>query len=140
MRLRLALATLLILASCGKLKELPTSPDGGAPPPDPSATFTRVKGEILATCGAPGCHGAIAPQQNLVLSADRAYANLVNVPSAEVATVLRVKPNDPDNSYMYRKITGVGITGGRMPLGGPYLNDAQIALVRDWIRRGAPND
>lgn len=140
MRLRLALAALLILVSCGKLKELPTSPGGVVPPPDPSATFTRVKSEVLPSCGAPGCHGAIAPQQNLVLTPDRAYANLVNVPSTEAASLVRVKPNDPDNSYMFRKITGVGITGGQMPLGGPYLGDAQISLVRDWIRRGAPND
>ena len=34
----------------------------------------------------------------------------------------------------------IGITGDRMPQGGPYLTDAQTKLVRDWIRRGAPND
>ena len=49
-------------------------------------------------------------------------------------------PNDPANSYLYRKIAGAGITGDRMPQGGPYLTDAQTKLVRDWIRRGAPND
>jgi hypothetical protein len=27
-----------------------------------------------------------------------------------------------------------------MPQSGPYLTDARIKLVRDWIRRGAPND
>lgn len=140
MRLRLALVALLVFASCGKLKELPTSPDGGGTPPDPSATFSRVKSEILPTCAAAGCHGTIAPQQNLVLAPAVAYANIVNIPSTEASSVLRVKPGDPDNSYLYRKITGVGITGGRMPLGGPYLTDAQISLVRDWIRRGAPND
>ncbi len=140
MRLRLALIALLVLTSCGKLKELPTSPDGGGTPPDPSATFTRVKAEVLPTCAAVGCHGTIAPQQNLILAPAVAYANLVNVPSTEITSVLRVAPGDPNNSYMYRKITGSGITGGKMPLGGPYLTDAQISLVRDWIRRGAPND
>jgi hypothetical protein len=52
----------------------------------------------------------------------------------------RVTPSDVANSYLYRKITGAGITGDRMPQGGPYLTDAQTKLVRDWIRRGAPND
>ena len=52
----------------------------------------------------------------------------------------RVAPGDYANSYLYRKITGVNITGDRMPSGGPYLNDEQIRLVREWIRRGAPND
>ena len=52
----------------------------------------------------------------------------------------RVQPGDFSNSYLYRKIIGQGITGDRMPQGGPYLSAAQTKLVRDWIRRGAPND
>jgi hypothetical protein len=52
----------------------------------------------------------------------------------------RVAPGDPSNSYLYRKITGAGITGERMPLQMPPLSDDKIRLVRDWIRRGAPND
>jgi hypothetical protein len=52
----------------------------------------------------------------------------------------RIQPGDFANSYLYRKIVGSGITGDRMPQGGPFLNDTQIKLVRDWIRRGAPND
>ena len=31
---------------------------------------------------------------------------------------MRVAPVDPANSYLYRKITGAGITGDRMPQGG----------------------
>jgi hypothetical protein len=140
MRFRLGVIALLVLTSCGKLKELPTSPDGGGTPIDPTATFTRVKAEILPTCAAAGCHGTIAPQQNLVLAPNVAYGNIVNVKSTEDTSLLRIAPGDPANSYLYRKITGTGITGGQMPLGGPYLSGAQISLVRDWIRRGAPND
>lgn len=140
MRFRLAVVSLLLLASCGKLKELPTDPGSGTPPPDPTATFTRVKAEILPTCAAAGCHGTIAPQESLVLAPNTAYANIVNVPSVENSSIKRVAPGDPNNSYLYRKLLGSGITGDRMPLGGPYLSDAQIGLVRDWIRRGAPND
>ncbi len=139
MRLRLAVIAFALLTSCGKLAELPTSPDSG-PPPDPTATFTRIKSEILPTCAAPGCHGRIAPQQNMILEPDQAYAMIVNVPSVENPSLSRIRPGDPANSYLYRKINGVGITGDRMPQGGPYLSDTQIALVRDWIRRGAPND
>lgn len=141
MRLRLYLLALLLLFSCGKLAEIPTAPgDGGGTPVDPSATFTRVKSEILPTCSAVGCHGRIAPQQDMILEPDRAYAMIVNVKSVENSSLNRVTPGDPANSYLYRKITGSGITGDRMPQGGPFLTDAQISLVRDWIRRGAPND
>jgi hypothetical protein len=76
----------------------------------------------------------------MILTAGQAYGNIVNVPSVEMPGLSRIKPSDVANSYMYRKITGAGITGERMPLGGPSLSDAQIQLVRNWIRRGAPND
>ncbi len=142
MRFRFLLISLVLLFSCGKLTELPTGPDagGGGTPVDPTATFSRVKSEILPTCSAVGCHGRIAPQESLVLTPDVAYANIVGVTSVEVPSLKRVTAGDPTNSYVYRKITGVGITGDRMPQGGPFLTDAQLVLVRDWIRRGAPND
>lgn len=76
----------------------------------------------------------------MILTNDRAYAQIVGVDSKQMPSLKRVAPGDATNSYLYRKITGVGITGDRMPQGGPYLSDEQIALVRDWIRRGAPND
>ena len=141
MRFRLLLISLVLLVSCGKLSELPTGPDsGGGTAVDPTATFSRVKAEVLPTCSAAGCHGRIAPQESLILTPDAAYAQIVGVPSIEVPSLKRVTAGDATNSYVYRKITGVGITGARMPQGGPFLTDAQISLVKDWIRRGAPND
>jgi hypothetical protein len=132
-------ATFLLLVSCGELK-LPTDPLGGNPP-DPSATFTRVQNEIFTpTCSQIGCHDHIGQQSQLILSPGSAYGNIVNVPSVEFPQLRRVAPNDPANSYLYRKITGSGITGDRMPQASPVLSDAQILLIRDWIRRGAPND
>jgi hypothetical protein len=137
----LAIVACLAL-SCGKLSELPTDPGaGGGGPIDPTATFTRVQNEIFTpTCAALGCHDRLGRQQGLVLAPGLAYGNIVNVASTENAALLKVAPGDFANSYLYRKIIGVGITGDRMPQTGPALNDAQIKLIRDWIRRGAPND
>ena len=133
--------TLLLLIACGRLKE-PTSPGAGAGDPiDPTATFTRVQNEIFTpTCAQLGCHDPLGRQESMILSPGRAYAMTVGVASVETPNLMRVSPSDPSNSYLYRKITGAGITGDRMPQGGPFLSDAQIKLVRDWIRRGAPND
>lgn len=139
---KVSLVFIVLLVGCGKLKELPTEPgNGGGDPVDQAATFTRVQNEIFTpTCTAIGCHDALGQQQGLVLTPGRAYANTVGQKSTEVTTLLRVAPSDYANSYLYRKVTGSGITGDRMPQGGPYLNDAQLKLIRDWIRRGAPND
>jgi hypothetical protein len=140
MRSILILITLVFLTACGELRT-PTEPDPGGDPIDPSATFTRVQTEIFTpTCARIGCHDPIGNQSQMILTAGRAYANIVNVPSVEMPSLMRIAPNDPQNSYLYRKITGAGITGDRMPQSLPPLSDAQISLVRNWIRRGAPND
>jgi hypothetical protein len=138
---KLLLASALCLASCGKL-ELPTTPDlGGGEPIDPTATFTRVQTEVFTpTCAQLGCHDTLGQQSQMILTPQRAYAQIVGVASVELPSLQRVRPNDPVGSYLYRKITGAGITGDRMPQASPPLPDAQIKLVRDWIRRGAPND
>jgi hypothetical protein len=86
------------------------------------------------------CHiGASAPE-GLQLDEAHSYALLVGVPSVEVPSLMRVKPSDPDNSYMVRKIQGgPGIVGGQMPLGGPPLPQATIDTIRQWIANGAQN-
>lgn len=139
---RVALVFLLAITACGKLKELPTDPGGGTGEPiDVTATFTRVSNEIFTpTCAQLGCHDPLGRQEGMILSPGRAYAMTVGQPSVQRSPLKRVTPFDPANSYLYRKITGSGITGDRMPQGGPNLSDAQIRLIRDWIRRGAPND
>jgi Bacterial Ig-like domain len=86
------------------------------------------------------CHiGASAPE-GLQLDAAHSYNLLVGVPSAEQPNLLRVKPSDPDNSYMGHKIEGAaGISGGQMPLGETPLPQATIDAIRQWITNGAPN-
>ncbi|MHB8881094.1 MAG: c-type cytochrome [Thermodesulfovibrionales bacterium] len=114
---------------------------GGGLPPDSTATFTRVQNEVFTpSCATIACHDPLGQQSQMILTAGRAYASIVGVPSVEMPNLSRITPGDPANSYLYRKITGAGITGERMPMEGPPLSDARISLVRDWIRRGAPND
>ena len=140
MRSTLLPIVLVLLTACGELKT-PTDAGGDGDPIDQTATFTRVQTEVFTpTCASIGCHDPLGQQSQMVLSAGRAYAATVNVSSVEIPSLDRVEPFDHANSYLYRKITGAGITGDRMPQGRPALSDAQIKLVRDWIRRGAPND
>ncbi len=86
------------------------------------------------------CHiGASAPE-GLQLDAAHSYNLLVGAPSNEQPNLLRVKPGDPDSSYMARKIEGAsGIDGGQMPLGEAPLAQTTIDAIRQWITNGAPN-
>jgi hypothetical protein len=87
------------------------------------------------------CHiGASAPE-GLQLDAAHSYNLLVGVPSNEQPSLLRVKPGDPDNSYVVRKIEGpsAGITGAQMPYMETPLPQATIDAIRQWVTNGAPN-
>ncbi len=109
------------------------------------ACFARDIQPILSNnCALSGCHAGTAPSLGQNLSAGVAYANIVCVPSVEVPGMMRVRPLQPDSSYLVHKIQGtqadVGGSGGRMPLGGTPLSQTQIDLIRAWIAAGAKNN
>jgi hypothetical protein len=124
---------------CGEQKKLPLEPTGYVP--DPTATFTRVQSEIFATsCAFSGCHAGVAPASGMDLSPGASWT-AVHATSVERSDLKRIEPGSPDRSYMVRKVRGdADISGGRMPLGGPYLSAAQVKLLVDWVLRGAPQD
>lgn len=105
--------------------------------PASTATFSRVQSEIFD----PFCVSCHPPNASLNLGQGASYGNLVNVPSTQQPALMRVKPGDPDASYLYRKINGVpGISGSRMPKGGPALSPEKTQLLRNWILDGAPDN
>lgn len=99
-------------------------------------TLTQLQNDIFT----PLCSGCHPPNQSLDLRAGHTYASTVNVPSNQMPSLMRIKPGDPENSYLYRKLTGQGIIGSRMPQGGPFLSQSQLDAVRGWILAGAPNN
>ena len=126
----------------GKSATLSVTVDNTAAPP-PASTLTELQAQIFGpVCS--GCHDGVGTSlpgvQNLT-SASATYKSLVGVASIEQPNVLRVKPNDPDGSSVIEKLEGAaGITGARMPFGGPYLTQAQINMIESWINAGAPDD
>lgn len=106
------------------------------------ATLSELQAQVF-TPMCSGCHsgnGSSLPGvQNL--TAGNSYAALVGVASIEQPSLMRVAPGDANNSYLIRKLEGAaGITGSRMPLGGPPLDTATLDRVKSWIAAGAPNN
>ena len=138
----IAVCVSALLAGCGGgggYNNNNAPPPASQNPPPPATTqslFQQVQSQVL-TPNCNGCHvGANAPA-GLRLDAANSFAMLVNVASTQVPTLLRVKPGDPDNSYLVQKIDGRATVGGRMPLGRAALPQASIDLVRSWIAAGA---
>lgn len=110
---------------------------GGAPAAPLQATLASIQ-EHVFTPVCTVCHAGGGAPQGLRLDAANSYALLVAVSSNEVPGVMRVAPGQPDASYLIQKLEGHAAVGARMPLGGPYLDDATIAVIRQWIAAGAP--
>ena len=121
------------------------------PTPALAPTFTSIQRDIFQAADSSGrpscasCHNPGNPfvfrQVGMDLSGDNSYASLVGVASREQPGMQRVAPGDPANSYVVQKLEGgAGITGLRMPSGGPYLSAGQIAIIKRWIELGARRD
>jgi len=110
---------------------------------------TTIQPIFNRSCALAGCHVGPVPTGGQDLTAGVAYSQSVNVPSTQQPRLKRVKPGDPANSYMVRKIQGgPNISGVLMPQGcpGAPLNGAQcltpdeIAAIVQWITECAPNN
>jgi hypothetical protein len=115
-------------------------------------TWAIINENILTpSCATSGCHAATTDatylQHNLVLTANVAYENLVNVASkntnANTDGLARVKPGDFVKSLLYYKVdcaSGYGTTnyGAKMPLGSGSLSAGKIEFIKQWIIKGAP--
>jgi hypothetical protein len=118
-------------------------PEPPPPPPSPpfGPNFSEIQAELFTpTCAVSGCHTGAAAPQGLRLDEANSYGLLVGVASTEAPAILRVEPGDPDNSYLIQKLEGTASVGDRMPLGGPFLPQASIDVIRQWIIDGALDD
>jgi hypothetical protein len=134
----------------------PPDEEPPAPPPDEEVSFlTDIQPIFDANC--IRCHSGATAPLGLDLSEGVSFGNLVNQPSLEFQSHMRVNPGDSrtpcetglgsgDGSEIVEKISGCPDTpgvpsfGGLMPLGGPFLSAEEIDLIIEWIDAGAKNN
>ena len=155
-----------IVAQCREMDKLAEiiNPDlipdpGNEPLPPESGQFHETVRPIFESenLKCSGCHGPVAPEAGQTLgghvsSAD-IVANIVNVPSIHGGQFLRIKPGDPDHSWLYLKIAGLAADAGcvesttascnpqQMPpssQAGARATTEQLEALRAWILAGAP--
>ena len=137
----LMMAVMLLIGACAGNGD---GLDAGGQPLTPggigggplTAEFASIQANIFTPiCSV--CHSGADAPQGLRLDAANSYNLLVGVPSSEVPATLRVQPGAPGNSYLVEKLEGHAAVGAQMPLGGPYLSAATIAMIVQWITDGA---
>lgn len=141
---RFALAA-LVVAACGNDHAMTTTTPDAAVDPDPlDITDTPVPRSlddlqeriISKNCsGQPGlCHnGQFEPNLS---TAAMTYAYVVDRPSIEKTTQLRVKPGEATTSVLIDKLRNRNVST-QMPLGAPPLAESDIEDIEAWIDAGA---
>jgi hypothetical protein len=130
---------LLALAACGGGGE--DAPPPAPPPQGIQPTLASIQANVFTpSCAKSGCHNASSIQAGLNLEAGSSWVNLVNIRSTQNSSLVRVIPFDPDGSFLVQKLEATApIIGGRMPADGPpFLQQATVDMIRQWIMDGAP--
>jgi hypothetical protein len=126
------LFVLVVLAGCA-----------GPVPPHLSAIEDRI---FAPNCTFSSCHSAFGQAAHLVLVRGRSRASLVDQPSDKPEALeeglLRVKPGDPDHSFLVMKLRDplAAKYGDRMPQHQAPLENSDLAAITEWIRLGAKDD
>jgi hypothetical protein len=136
------------MSACGGDKSNPgdkgDATKGGSPgSPSPGKSegkLSVIESNVFAkSCALSSCHGGATPRKGLSL-VPPVYDRIVSHLSTEVPTKALVQPGDPENSYLFEKISADAPTSGvRMPPNQP-LEPSSLEDIRQWITAGAPNN
>ncbi len=146
-QLLLSFLLLLSLTSC-VYETIVEEPQLEPPSEEAEPYFIEIEAKLSSiqdslfsgTCQTSRCHDCCWNAAELDLTRGKSYADLVNVPSLQDSTVLRVYPGKPDSSYLIWKLEGhAGMQGRLMPIwsSGRLLDPRVIQVIRDWIEAGA---
>lgn len=114
--------------------------DKGGTTDTPLSYAEDVAPLVARNCTTSTCHDGPEATTGLDLRPEVALDQLVDVPSAQVPSWVRVVPGEPDASYLMAKLRGdAGAVGGEASLMPPGfgLASGDIAVFEAWIADGA---
>ncbi len=140
---------IVFATACGSSDDAGSDTGSGNKCEDVASTFEQIQLQVFegSGCTASACHGDSA-QGGLDLRPESAYESLINV-EANSGDYVRVFPGEQDLSLLYQKVAAKTegfelsslespISGGAMPTSDAVLSEDDLALLRVWIRGGAP--
>lgn len=130
---------------------------------DPNTPVVSFRVEVMnvfkGSCQFSTCHGSQSGSSNgvylgtqgVAVDPSMVRAGLVDKPAPELPSMALIKPGDPRNSYLMRKMDGSncllnaqctdGNCGDSMPKNDDLLDENdQRAVVRRWIAQGAQDN
>jgi len=111
------------------------------PAPNWDSIYTGVLVPLCRSCHSAGRTDYRIESKMDLSDADISYAELVGVTSTGAFCIERslvhIAPSNVDGSFFLSKLEADPVCGERMPLGGPYIPDAVMAPIREWIAAGA---
>lgn len=141
--------TLLVFSNaCKKIDDNPQNPFDEVDEEDTDTASVEQESiawlhqNIFAVkCANPACHdGSFEPDFRTMQSS---YSSLVfhqvTKNDAQNSFSFRVSPGDALTSWLYHRVTTKDQVLGRMPLYANPLSSTEIAAIRGWIEKGAPD-
>ena len=120
-----------------------TDSDPGTSDVDPPEYELDVQPILNANClcHMQGAQSMTMEAPYMTLNPGRSYDQIVGVAAEQLASMSRVEPGQPEDSYLWHKIVGTaGSVGGeeasRMPPTAP-LSAGDQQIIEDWILAGA---
>jgi hypothetical protein len=117
---------------------------------DGGETFTVIDSVWLGGCSGFGpftCHGRTPFEAGLDLTPGHHYTSLVGVASTTNPSKLRVKPGDPQHSFLVQKLTNTQDAGEGGPMPQPVEglvwrppDPEKLRELECWILQGAKNN
>lgn len=131
------------------------SPPASFDAQNPKVAFAKdVLPIFTRSCAFTSCHGSATGSSNGVFlggtDPTRVHQAIVDVRSGKLPTMPFVKPNDPRESFLLRKVDGSHCVldaqcteancGVSMPRNDDTLPIEERDVIRRWIAQGAKND
>jgi len=130
------------------------SPPASFDAQNPKVAFAKDVVPIFTqSCAFSACHGSSAASNGIALGGGDGptiHKAIVDVRSSKLASMSFVKPGDPSQSYILKKMDGAqctldaqcvgGTCGESMPKGEGTLPVETRDIIRRWIAQGAKND